>query len=115
MILRLGSRSCWSGWVRWPSRAYDLTRWRPPAQFEDLVELQLVAGELGGLAAGLGPSSRGGGDQYGLGGGGELAEQFADAHMQPRALGFAAHQVGQLPGQDAGEDLDPDALLGPLG
>src|SRR5260370_25443548 len=99
MMLRVGSRCCWLGWGRWPSRAYDLTRWRPPAQFEDLVELQLVAGELGGLAAGLGPSSGGGVDQYGLGAGSELGEQVAEAHMPPRARRVAAPRVGHLAGQ----------------
>src|SRR5258708_5920469 len=114
MILRLASRSCWSGWARRPSRAYDLTRWCPSAQLEDLVELLLVAGEFGGFAACLGPAAGGGVDQYGLADGGELAEKLADAEVQAGAGGLAAHEVGDLQAEPAGEAVHADVVLGPL-
>ena len=52
--------------------------------------------------------------EHGLADGCELAEQFADGHVQPGVPGLAAHEVGDLQGQDAGEDVDVDVVLGPV-
>ena len=54
MILILADCSCWSGGLRLPVWAYDLTSGCPLGQVEDFVEFVLVAGELGGHAAGFG-------------------------------------------------------------
>ena len=93
---------------------YDLSPGCVPAEFEDVVELLLVAGELGGHASGLGASSGGGVDQYGLADGGELGEQDADRQAWAGALGFTAHQVGDLQGEYAGEHVHADVVLGPV-
>ena len=53
-------------------------------------------------------------EQDGLADAGELAEQFADGHPQSGAGGAKAHEVGDLEGQDAGEDVDADVVLGPV-
>src|ERR1017187_2011888 len=42
MILMLADCSCWSGGVRLPVYAYDLTSGCPLGQFEDFVEFVLV-------------------------------------------------------------------------
>src|ERR1017187_4813773 len=110
--MRFADRSCWSGWVRWAVWAYDLTPGCLPAQFEDLVELLLLTGELGGHAPGPGASPGGWGDQHGLADAGALAEQLADAQVQAGVLGFAAHQVGDLEGKHAGDGVDADVVLG---
>ena len=52
--------------------------------------------------------------QDGLADGGELAEQFADGHVESCLPGAVAHEVGELEGQDAGEDVDADVVLGPV-
>ena len=57
-----------AGWLG----AYDLTAGCPALESEDLMKLALLAGELGGHPAGLGPASVGGVDQDGLADGGEL-------------------------------------------
>ena len=56
----------------------------------------------------------GGVDQHGLADGGELAEELADAEAQAGALGLAAHQVGDLQGEHAGEGVHADVVLGPV-
>ncbi len=37
----------------------------------------------------------------------------ADAHVQPGAFGLAAHEVGELQGEHAGEGVHADVVLGP--
>ena len=43
-----------------------------------------------------------------------FAEQGADGQVQAGAGGGAAHEVGDLQGRDAGEDVDADVVLGPV-
>src|ERR1019366_4220495 len=93
---------------------YDLTARGPFGQVEDLGELVLGFGGLGEHPAGFGAAASRGVDQDGLGDAGELVEEFSDGQVQPGAGCFAAHQVGDLQGQDAGEGVDPDVVLGPV-
>jgi hypothetical protein len=62
----------------------------------------------------LGRPAGGGVEQDGLADAGEPGEQFADGQAQAGLGGLAAHQVGDLQGQDAGEDVDADVVLGPV-
>ena len=89
-----------AGCAGWPG-AYDLTARGPSLESEDLIEFLLLAAELGGHAAGPGPSAGGGVDQDGLADGGELSGQLA--HRQARAGpgALAPHQAGELQGEDA--------------
>src|SRR6266568_2588147 len=81
---------------------------------EDLGELVLDRAGFGEHAVGSGPAAAALVEQYGLADPGELAEQGADGQVQAGAGGGAAHEVGDLQGQDAGEDVDADIVLGPV-
>src|SRR5208282_1394649 len=54
--------------------AYDLSPRCRALQAEELMQFALLAGELGGHAAGPGPAAGGGVDQHGLFDAGELAQ-----------------------------------------
>ena len=71
-------------------------------------------GGLGEHPAGFGSSSGGGVDQQGLLDAGQGVEQLADAHGQSGLVGVAAHEVGDLQGQYAGEQMDADVVVGPV-
>ena len=45
---------------------------------------------------------------------GQLGEQDADGQVQPGPGGAAAHEVGELEGEHAGEHVDADVVLGPV-
>ena len=62
----------------------------------------------------LGRPPVGGVEQDGLLDAGELGEELADRQAEAGPAGPAAHEVGDLEGQDAGEDVDPDVVLGPV-
>ncbi len=81
---------------------------------EDLDELVLDGGGVGEHAVGPGPAAVAGVEQDGLADAGELAEQGADGQVQSGAGGAAAHEVGELEGEHAGEDVDADVVLGPV-
>jgi hypothetical protein len=78
------------------------------------VQGRLVPGELGGHPAGFGPSAGRRVDQDGFSDPGELAEELADGHFQSVLAGAVPHQVSELQGQDAGEDVHPDVVPGPV-
>jgi hypothetical protein len=63
---------------------------------------------------GSGPAAVAVVEQDGLADAGELAEKLADGHPQPGAGSAKAHQVSDLQGQDAGEDVNADVVLGPV-
>jgi hypothetical protein len=63
---------------------------------------------------GSGPATVAVVEQDGLADAGELAQQFADRHPQSGVSGAKAHEVGALEGQDAGEDVNADVVLGPV-
>src|SRR5260370_1391952 len=105
MILVFAEGFRWSAVCEGLIFAYDLTLGCPPAQVEALVEPGLMAGELGGHAAGFGPASGGRVDQHGLADGGELAEQFPDGHVQAVLAGGGAREGGALEGHGAGEGV----------
>jgi hypothetical protein len=45
---------------------------------------------------------------------GEPGQQRPDAEVQAGLAGFVPHQVGELEGEDAGEDVDADVVVGPV-
>ena len=81
---------------------------------EDGGELVLDCAGFGEHAVGSGPAAVAMVEQDGLADAGELTQQFADGHPQSGAGGAKAHEVGDLQGQDAGEDVDADVVLGPV-
>ena len=83
-------------------------------QVEDPDEVVLGGGGRGEYAAGFGSPAGGGVDQDGLFDAGEGVEQLADRQVQAVLVGVAAHQVGDLQGQYAGEDVDADVVVGPV-
>src|SRR5680860_776624 len=102
---------CFSG-----ARVYYpyLSGGRMTAQVEG-VEQSLLGGiHVGGDASGAGSAALGLVEQDGFLDAGKGAEQFADAHVEPRCGGVAAHEVGDLEGEDAVEGVHVDLLLGPV-
>ena len=81
---------------------------------EDLGELVLDRAGFGEHAVGSGPAAVAVVEQDGLADAGEFAQQFADGQVQPGLAGASPHEVGDLQGQDAGEDVDTDVVLGPV-
>jgi len=84
---------------------------------------QAMSGPLSGIVnigprtlASASPSflaAGGGVDQHGLAYPGELAEELALRQCQAGPGGFAPHQVRDLQGEHAGEDVDADVVLCP--
>ena len=96
-------------------RVYDLSRGRcPSVQVEQVVEGFLVGAHFGGYAAGFGSSAGGGVDQHGFPDAAEGVEEGFDAQVVAGAVGFEAHEVGELQGEDAGEGVDGDVVVGPV-
>ena len=92
---------------------YDLTFLRGPfGEVEDLAEFGLDGGGLGEHAAGFGAATGGRIDQDGFLDLAELFEQLADAEVQAGVVGLTAHEVGDLQGEDAGEGVHADVVLG---
>src|SRR5208283_4954884 len=85
-----------------------------PAEAEDLCELVLVGGGVGEHAVGPGPAPVAGVEQDSLADAGQFADQAADGQVQSGAGCAAAHEVGELEGEYAGEDVDADVVLGPV-
>ena len=54
----------------------------------------------------------GGVDQHGFLDTGEGVEQLADGQVQAVLVGVAAHEVGDLQGEHAGEDVHADVVFG---
>src|SRR6266702_4780623 len=81
---------------------------------EGLDELVLDGGGVGEHAVGPGPAAVAGVEQDGFADAGQLGEQGAHGQVQPGAGGAAAHEVGELEGEHAGEDVDADVVLGPV-
>src|ERR1019366_6793192 len=75
-----------------------------PVKAEDAGELVLDGGGVGEHAVGPGPAPDAGVEQDGL----------ADAGQFAGLGGAAAHEVGELEGEHAGEDVDDDVVLGPV-
>jgi len=94
--------------------SYDPTAWRPAVEVEDRGELVLFGGGLGEHAPGLGPPAGGGVDQHALFDPGQGGQQFADAEVQAGLARDAAHQVGELEGEHAGEQVHADVVVGPV-
>jgi len=65
-------------------------------------------------APGFGSAAGGGVDQHGFLDPGELVQELADGVVFPGVVGFAAHEVGDLQGEDAGEGVDADVVFGPV-
>ncbi len=63
---------------------------------------------------GAGPTPLGRVEQGGLADAGQFAQEFADGQVQPGAPGLQAREVCKLEGEDAGEDVDADVVLGPV-
>src|SRR5258707_2993384 len=85
-----------------------------PVKAEDAGELVLDGGGVGEHAVGPGPAPVAGVEQDGLADAGQFAEQGADGQVQSGLGGAAAHEVGELEGEHAGEDVDADVVLGPV-
>jgi hypothetical protein len=68
----------------------------------------------GVVSVGAGPAPVAVVEQDGLADPFQVPEQFANGKVQPGAAGPEPHQVGDLQGQHAGEDVDPDVVLGPV-
>ena len=81
---------------------------------EDAGELVLDRAGFGQHAVGSGPAALALVEQHGLADPGEFGEEFAHGHVQACPAGFQAHEVGDLQGEDAGEDVDADVVLGPV-
>src|SRR6266511_2094817 len=94
--------------------SYDLTAWRPAVEVEDRSELVLFGGGLGEHAPGLGSPAGGGVDQQAFFDPGQGGQQVAYAEVQAGLVGHAAHQVGELEGEHAGEQVHPDVVVGPV-
>ena len=62
----------------------------------------------------FGASSGAGVDQDGFCDAGEVAEELANGQVQSGLAGPQPHQAGDLQGEDAGEDVDADVVLGPV-
>src|SRR5258708_16099738 len=85
-----------------------------PVKAEDAGELVLDGGGVGEHAVGPGPAPVAGVEQDGLADAVQFAEQGADGQVQSGLGGAAAHAVGELEGEHAGEDVDADVVLGPV-
>src|SRR5258708_4693016 len=85
-----------------------------PVKAEDAGELVLDGGGVGEHAVGPGPAPVAGVEEDGLADAGQFAEQGADGQVQSGLGGAAAHEVGELEGEHAGEDVDADVVLGPV-
>src|SRR5664279_5523049 len=97
------------------SWVYDLSRGRcPPVEVEHVVEGLLVGGHVGGHAASFGSSAGGGVDQHGFAYPTEGVEEGFDGEVVAGAAGFEPQQVGELQGEDAGEGVDGDVVVGPV-
>ncbi len=94
--------------------SYDLSLGCPAVQLEDLGEVILGGGGLGEHAAGFGSSAGGGVDQHGFLDSGQGVQQLPDAHGKAVLGGVAAHEVGDLQGEYAGEGVDADVVVGPV-
>ena len=81
---------------------------------EDAGELVLDGGGVGEHAVGPGPAPDAGVEQDGLADAGQFAGQSAGRQVQSGLGGAAAHEVGELEGEHAGEDVDDDVVLGPV-
>src|SRR6266702_1661399 len=101
----------------------DCFRWSAMVRGGGFRVLPMSAsGGVTGEAEGFGEHAVGSGpaaaaalvEQDGLADPGEFAEQGADGQVQAGAGGGSAHEVGDLQGQDAGEDVDADVVLGPV-
>ena len=94
---------------------YDLTFLRCPfGEVENVGEPVLGVGGLGEHAACFGPSAGRGVDQDGFLDSGELVEQLPDGEVQAGVFYVAAHEVGDLQGEDAGEGVHADIVFGPV-
>src|SRR2546430_16854470 len=97
----------WAGW------AYDLSLWCPACQVEDVDEFLLLRAGFGELVAGFGATAGGGGDQHGFLDAGQLGEQFPHGRVQAGVGWLAAHEVGEVQGEDAGVDGYAESVVGP--
>src|SRR5258708_17052492 len=105
----------WSAWVYGLSCVLPMSAPGGVAvEPEDLYELVLDGGGVGEHAVGPGPATVAGVEQDGLADAGQFAEQGADGQVQSGLGGAAAHEVGELEGEHAGEDVDADVVLGPV-
>src|SRR5438876_508616 len=94
--------------------SYYLSPWSPAVEGENRGEPVLVEGGLGEHAPGLGSAAGGGVDQHALLDVGELGQEFAHGQAQAVVVGFAAHEMGELQGQDTDEQVHPDVVVGPV-
>jgi len=85
-----------------------------PVKAEDAGELVLDGGGVGEHAVGPGPAPDAGVEQDGLADAGQFAGQSAGRQVQSGPGGAAAHEVGELEGEHAGDDVDDDVVLGPV-
>lgn len=81
-------------------------------ELEEVVEVLLTAVELGEDASGSGAASGGGVEEHGFLDPGQGGEQLSHGEVEPGLLGLADHEPGDLQGEDAVEDVDPDFLVG---
>jgi hypothetical protein len=90
--------------------------WRgSPVDVEQFGELALSGAHIGQEPLGSGAAFAAVVvEQDGLADAGQLAEQFADGHVQTGLFGFASHEMRDGQREDGVEHVDTDLLVGPV-